>query len=55
LIFLGAGGVVRNHGGDWITGFSHYEVGGDALLDELRAIEIGLDFCSKKRLCQHFS
>ena len=45
---LGAGGVVRNHDGDWITGFSHYEAGGDALLAELRAIQIGLDFCSKK-------
>jgi len=28
--------------------FSHYEVVGDALLTELRAIQIGLDFCSKK-------
>ncbi|KEH36868.1 hypothetical protein MTR_2g023410 [Medicago truncatula] len=37
---LGAGGVVRNHDGDWIAGFSHYEVGGDALLAELRVIQI---------------
>jgi len=29
-------------------GFSHYEDGGDALLAELRAIQIGLDFCCKK-------
>jgi len=28
--------------------FFHYEVGGDALLAELPAIQIGLDFCSKK-------
>jgi len=42
------GGVVRNHDGDWIASFSHYEAGGDALLDELRAIQIGLDFCSLK-------
>ena len=45
---LGAGGVVRNHGGDWIAGFSHYEAGGDALLAELRAIQIGHDFSSLK-------
>jgi len=45
---LGAGGVVRNHDGDWIAGFSHYEVGGDVLLAELCVIQIGLDFCSKK-------
>jgi hypothetical protein len=45
---LGAGGVVRNHNGDWIAGFSHYEAGGDALLAELCAIQIGLDFCSLK-------
>jgi len=45
---LGAGGVVRNHDGDWIAGFSHYKARGDALLAELRAIQIGLDFCSKK-------
>jgi hypothetical protein len=47
-------GVVHNHDGDWIAGFSHYEAGGDALLAELRAIQIRLDFCSKKRLCQHY-
>jgi hypothetical protein len=41
-------GVVHNHDGDWIAGFSHYEAGGDALLAELRAIQIGLDFCSNK-------
>ena len=45
---LGAGGVVRNHDGEWIAGFSHYEAGGDALLAELCAIQIGLDFCIKK-------
>jgi len=45
---LGAGGVVRNHDGDWIAGLSHYEIGGDVLLAELRAIQICLDFCSKK-------
>ena len=51
---LGVGGVVGNHDGDWIAGFSHYEVGSDVLLAELRAIQIGLDFCSKKRICQHY-
>ncbi|KEH19689.1 hypothetical protein MTR_8g466640 [Medicago truncatula] len=44
----GAGGVVRNYDRDWITEFSHYEVGGGALLAELRAIQKGLDFCSNK-------
>lgn len=47
-ILTGVGGVVRNHDGDWIAGFFHYEDGGDALLAELRAIQIALDFCSKK-------
>jgi len=28
---LGAGSDVRNHDGDLIAAFSHYEVGGDAL------------------------
>jgi len=45
---LGAGGVVQHHDGDWIAGFSHYEAGGDALLAELRAVRLALDFCSKK-------
>jgi len=45
---LGFGGVVRNDYGDWIAGFIHYEVGGVALLVELRAIQIGLDSCRKK-------
>ena len=45
---LGVGGVTRNHDRDWIAGFSHYEAGGGGLLAELRAIQIGLDFCSKK-------
>ena len=48
LCCLGAGGVVRNHDEDWIAGFSHYEAGGDALLADLRAIQIGIDFCSLK-------
>ena len=39
---LGAGDVVCNHDGDWIAGL------GDALLAELRVIQIGLDFCSRK-------
>ena len=45
---LGVGCVTRNHDRDWIAGFSHYEAGGGGLLAELRAIQIGLDFCSKK-------
>jgi len=51
---LGVGGVVHNHDGDWIAGFSQYEAGGDALLAELCAIQIDLDFCSKKRICQDY-
>jgi len=35
---LGAGGVVRNHDGDWITSFSDYEIENDALLTELRVM-----------------
>lgn len=42
---LCVGGVVRNHDEDWITDFSHYEVERDALLAELHAIQMGLDFC----------
>lgn len=46
---LGVGGVVRNHDGDWIADFSPYEVGGDALLvDQLRVIEMCLDFCCNR-------
>jgi hypothetical protein len=45
---LDVGGVVCNHDRYWIVGFSHYEAGGGALLAELRAIQIGLDFCCKK-------
>lgn len=40
---LGAGGVVRNIDGDLMFGFSHFENGGDALLAELRAMELGLE------------
>ena len=32
----------------FITGFSHHEFGGDAFLAESRAIQIGLNFRSKK-------
>ena len=45
---LGAGGVIRNHEGEWVAGFSHYEVGGDALLAELHAIQIGIDICHNR-------
>jgi len=37
---LGASGVVRGHDGTWITGFTHFENGGDALLAELRATQL---------------
>jgi hypothetical protein len=45
---LGAGGVVRNYEGDWVADISHYDVGGNALLAELRAIQMGLKFCRNK-------
>jgi hypothetical protein len=32
----------------WVADFSHYEVGGDALLVELRAIRMELEFCRNK-------
>jgi hypothetical protein len=40
------GWVVLKHKSDWVANFSHYEVGGDVLLVELRIIhiEIGLEF-----------
>jgi hypothetical protein len=44
------GGVVRNHKGDWMADFSHYEVEGDVFLVELCIIhiKIGLEFCRDK-------
>ncbi|GAU21288.1 hypothetical protein TSUD_286980 [Trifolium subterraneum] len=42
---LGAGGVVRDHDGSWIVGFTHFENGGDALLTELHAIQHGIATC----------
>jgi len=45
---LGAGGGVLNHDEDLIVGFSRFEVEGDVLLAELRAIQMGLDFCRNK-------
>jgi len=45
---LGAVGVIWNNKGEWIAGFSHYEVGGDALLAELHAIQIGIDICHNR-------
>jgi len=44
-VCLGVGGVVHNHNEDWIDGFSHFGVRGDALLAKLRAIRMALDFC----------
>jgi hypothetical protein len=42
---LGAGGVLRGHEGNWIAGFTHFGNGGDALLAELRAIQLGIATC----------
>jgi len=47
---LGVGGLVRNYNGGWIFGFSHYEVGGDASLAELRPIQMSLDFVIAKTI-----
>jgi len=41
---LGVDDVVCKHDGDYIFDFCHYEFEGDALLTELRAIQIGLNF-----------
>jgi hypothetical protein len=45
---LGVGGIVLYHEVDWIVGFSHWEVGGDALLTKLGVTQTGLDFCHSK-------
>jgi len=42
---LGAGGVLRGHDGNWIAGFAHFANGGDALLVELRVIQLGIATC----------
>jgi len=42
---LGAGGVLRGYDGNWITGFTHFENGGDALLAELRVIQLEISTC----------
>jgi hypothetical protein len=42
---LGTGGVLCGHDGNWIAGFTHFANGGDALLAELRAIQIGIATC----------
>jgi hypothetical protein len=41
-------GVIRNYEGDWVTEFSHHEIGGDVLLAELRAIQMKFEFCRNK-------
>lgn len=40
---LGAGGVHRGH--DLIAGFTYFANGGDALLTELHAIQLGIGTC----------
>jgi len=42
---LGVGRVIRGHDGSWITRFTHFENDGDALLVELRAIQLGIATC----------
>jgi len=42
---LGAGGVICGHDGGWIAGFTHFENGGDALMPEPRAIQLGIATC----------
>lgn len=42
---LGASSVVYGANCNWITSFTHFEDGGDALLAELRAILMGLKLC----------
>jgi hypothetical protein len=45
---FGVGAGVPDHDGDWIASFSLFEVEGDVLLAELRAIQMDLDFCCNK-------
>lgn len=45
---MGAGGILRDHTGGWIAGFSYPQTGGDALLAELLAIQRGLELCHTK-------
>lgn len=40
---LGTGGVVCGHDGNWITRFTYFENGGNALLAELCAIQLGIE------------
>jgi len=39
---LCVGGVLCDHDGNWIAEFTHFANGGDALLTELRAIQLGI-------------
>jgi len=50
---LGAGGVYRGHDGNWIVGFTYFANGGDALLTELLAIQLGIATCYAIR-CTNF-
>jgi hypothetical protein len=42
---LDAGGVFCGHDGNWITGFTHFINGGDALLAKFHAIQLGIATC----------
>jgi hypothetical protein len=45
---LGTSVVVRNNESNWVVDFSHYKVGGEALLVELYVIQMRLEFCRNK-------
>jgi hypothetical protein len=47
-LYLGPGGVVRNHEDDWVADISHYDVNGNVLLAELCVIQMRLDFVAAR-------
>lgn len=49
---IGAGGILRDHSGEWLAGFSYSQDGGDALLAELIAIHMGLELCHARGFTQ---
>lgn len=45
IAHAGSGGLIRNHNGDWVVGYSNFTPPGDATLVEMRAIKLGLSLC----------
>lgn len=51
---MGIGGLIRNHVGDWIAGFSYFRPNEDALLAELLAMKMGIAL-AQSRGFSHFT